>query len=1224
MHIFFKKLIILLLLTIFSFASITGVAFKDYNSDGIKQDGEPGISGINLKVYTSDTDGDKLIAEVNTTTDGSYTVDIDSSDFPVRLEFDIPKDQCFLDSTLDFSSAGGDNYGTSIQVAQEDEEVHNFAVSYPYDVATDDNPETFTAIEIAGDPLGGGTTADTASILKFNYKDNKIAENSGRVLEENSTQRNRTAEETGPAWTELTKQSQTGSIYGISFSRQAQKVFASAFLKRHTGLGPLGSGGIYIIDPDPTKNTDDSVQFLNLDEIGIATSGSGTYSDYVVNGEDDNNTNDFVYFSTVIGSNSEDRKLDKDKNISSNDPAAYGQVGKLSLGDIDISEDGRYLYVVNLYDRKLYQIDLTDPENPIAPTAENKDEKVKSFEIPDTCQYSTKAGEYRPFGLKVIRDKAYVGIVCSGQDDEGNTVADSTSDMKGTVYALDLTTQEWASEPEIEWFFDYRDSDGSDRPWHPWTNQWRDEPEYGIPIIGDIEFDNNGDILIGIIDMQSHKKGYGNYGLTLTNLFHSDSTGDLIQADRVLSNNSKCEYTTDLANEFYDDNLIHPESSIGSLAGHHTSNEDSVLSTFIDPTVFSYEDGDVPKPFSAGVHLYDNKTGKRVHGDIGYEIVYHSLSIFGKANAIGDLETMEIVPPIEIGNLIWRDFDNDGIQDPDEPGIANVNVELLDADGNLIATTTTDERGYYIFNSSNVNDGQGLIQDSNYTVRIDLKQFSGAGLDDTVLENLFLTKTDSTSTSSEYSDRVDSDAVIENNYAVINLTTGAPGENNHTYDIGLYNISLSLIKKALLNDANGDGTANLGESITYTFIVTNTGDVPLNDINITDAKVGSITCEKTTLEANESTNCSADNDYIISQEDVDNGYVKNSAIVEGTAPDGKTVNDVSDTGTDANGSDIEDPEDTDSPDENGSTDGDPTNDPTIIDISQNPSIAIIKKGYFQDENQNGVADVGETIKYVFIVKNTGDVTLYDIQVNDSLVMVEGGPITLASGEEDSSSFTATYTLTESDIEKQEVVNQAIASGKDPSGNVVTDKSDDSSMTEGEDDPTITKFISSISIGNYVWFDENLNGIQDEGPGYGVSGIKVSLYDSDGNIAKDVYGNEVQPVVTDSSGYYQFTDLSQNEDYYIKFEIPEGYNATLQDQDSDLKDSDANSEGLIYVNHPTEDNMSFDMGIYCDCEDWRVNPEKYQEVEADSFNNITIILFFTIILILSSFVRVENK
>lgn len=51
-----------------------------------------------------------------------------------------------------------------------------------------------------------------------------------------------------------------------------------------------------------------------------------------------------------------------------------------------------------------------------------------------------------------------------------------------------------------------------------------------------------------------------------------------------------------------------------------------------------------------------------------------------------------------IGDRVWADRDGDGQQDAEEPGIANVTVRLLSRDGSVVvATTTTDTNGFYIF-----------------------------------------------------------------------------------------------------------------------------------------------------------------------------------------------------------------------------------------------------------------------------------------------------------------------------------------------------------------------------------------------------------------------------------------------------------------------------------------------------------------------------------------------
>jgi len=88
------------------------------------------------------------------------------------------------------------------------------------------------------------------------------------------------------------------------------------------------------------------------------------------------------------------------------------------------------------------------------------------------------------------------------------------------------------------------------------------------------------------------------------------------------------------------------------------------------------------------------------------------------------------------------------------------------------------------------------------------------------------------------------------------------------------------------------------------------------------------------------------------------------------------------------------------------------------------------------------------------VENTGNVTLYDIELNDPLPGIDlmGGPIAvLLSGEVDDTTFTAEYVITQEDIDAGEVENQATAVGHDIVGAIIADDiSDDPNNPTNED------------------------------------------------------------------------------------------------------------------------------------------------------------------------------
>lgn len=85
-----------------------------------------------------------------------------------------------------------------------------------------------------------------------------------------------------------------------------------------------------------------------------------------------------------------------------------------------------------------------------------------------------------------------------------------------------------------------------------------------------------------------------------------------------------------------------------------------------------------------------------------------------------------------IGDVVWEDLNGDGVRDADEPGLGELTVNLLDANGAIAATTQTDSSGAYVlsvdtpgtyqvavvapgFTGTTAGSDSALGQDSNQT-----------------------------------------------------------------------------------------------------------------------------------------------------------------------------------------------------------------------------------------------------------------------------------------------------------------------------------------------------------------------------------------------------------------------------------------------------------------------------------------------------------------------------
>lgn len=112
-----------------------------------------------------------------------------------------------------------------------------------------------------------------------------------------------------------------------------------------------------------------------------------------------------------------------------------------------------------------------------------------------------------------------------------------------------------------------------------------------------------------------------------------------------------------------------------------------------------------------------------------------------------------------------------------------------------------------------------------------------------------------------------------------------------------------------------------------------------------------------------------------------------------------------------------------------------------------------------------------------------------------------------------------------------------------------------------------------SIGDFVWYDANDNGIQDAGE-LGVEGVTVELQDCAGHV--------LATMLTDATGHYLFGNLTPG-DYRIHFVAPEGDEFSPMDQGSDdAVDSDADpTTGLTACTtlDAGENDMTWDAGIF---------------------------------------------
>ncbi len=765
----------LLVTTTASAGELTGIVYTDLNGNGKRDAGslttaaDTGIGGITVEAFPT---GGAAARTTTTAPDGSFTIaDVSGK---VRVEF------TGLPAGYHPAPHGPDN-GTSVQFATVPAvgtRTLTYGVADPAMFCVD-NPQLATSCFHFG--AADGVNADTGALWSF---PSNVPDNGGPASAQELVATTRAV----------------GSVYGLGVDPSSGDLYSGAYMKRHAGFGPGGPGAIY-----------------------RSSRASGAWQTSV--------------FALVPGVTTDPHSSNGGDYNGDGYATTFEAVGKYGLGDVDVSPDGSALYTVALQTRRLHRIALGGSSG----TAD------AGIVIPNPgC---SNADDWRPFATGFDGGVLHVAGVCSAESTQ------KTSDLVAYVLRVDGTS----FVPVLSFALNYDRKCGNDarnasigdpgnartcQPrrsalWQPWRLAAGDiAGDYDTlpqPMLTDITFER-GAMVLGFRDRYGDQMGNGTHPVAgnTSSLVRAVAAGDILRACASpagwqLESNATCGATTTAGaspnpaacatvttthgcegpggGEFYygeEANPYHDETATGGIA--QTPGFPDVMAAATEP---EEEPNGLSRLNDGGVVWLSNSTGNH---DRGYRVydgsANNAFDVFAKANGVGDLEALCGSAPLEIGNRVWYDADRSGIQDPEESGIGGVVVRLVGSDGSEVARTTTDEAGDYYFPVS---------PNSTYVVAIRLGQDP-------------IKKYVPTLVRAGGNGTIDSDGTVAGPDDQTVVKTGAPGQNDHTYDFGFSPESarLGISKKARQQRVRP------GQVVDYTIVVRNYGPGPATNVVVCD------------------------------------------------------------------------------------------------------------------------------------------------------------------------------------------------------------------------------------------------------------------------------------------------------------------------------------------------------------------------------------------------------
>jgi len=479
------------------------------------------------------------------------------------------------------------------------------------------------------------------------------------------------------------------------------------------------------------------------------------------------------------------------------------------------------------------------------------------------------------------------------------------------------------------------------------------------------------------------------------------------------------------------------------------------------------------------------------------------------------------IPYASLGDRVWHDLNRNGIQDSGEPGVGNVRVELY---ANSYVAGDDNTSSSFLSSTLTSSDGHyhfaDLIPDSYV-----LKFIPPAGYQRSAQDQ----GTD---------DAADSDSDATGMVTVAALTAD---EDDTGWDMGIY--MYAEIGNYVWVDTNGNGVQDSGENGLDGVDVTLTRQSDNATFTTTTANSGAYRFE----------NLEPDN------------YMLSFAL-----PLGYEVT-VANAGTD----------------DTRDSDADATLTTTLTSLDSNESdmswdLGVIERAaigdtVWRDDNRDGRDDGSEPRVAGIIVNLLGS--------NENLIATT---TTDTNGHYAFTNLLPNDYIVEFNLSSlpphfvPTLHNQGGDDTADSDANPSTGRTNIIALPSGENNTSIDMgiFIPQTALGDRVWDDLNVNGIQDSNE-LGVSGVLVQLLDNSGNSVIDATGTAVDPVYTNSSGNYYFSNLVPGE-YMVAFTLPSGYGLTVANNGNDDEDSDVNPITMrtpVTTLTAQEQDTTLDMGIY---------------------------------------------